>query len=237
MTKRKNEYHKVKKVQDKPDDQETPPEIFNQLDAEYDFTLDAYATHGNAKCANYFTEEEDGLAQDWGTETVFCSPPSANLKRYVKDAYEKSLKGATVVLLIPSRTDGIAFREYINKGYVRFICGRIRFFIDGEAQKAKAPYPSLICVFGPNVRPRKHVVNVNNLSRPIDLQPVLVNTVVNKLYIYRDTRHVFQERGSEFPISEEELIDHLLSEKEEPIGNYLAFTHDRMNEAVMYVED
>lgn len=44
----------------------TPPEFFKALDAEFHFTLDVCATAENAKCRNYFTEEQDGLAQSWG---------------------------------------------------------------------------------------------------------------------------------------------------------------------------
>ena len=44
----------------------TPPEFFKALDAEFHFTLDVCATVENAKCRNYFTAEQDGLAQSWG---------------------------------------------------------------------------------------------------------------------------------------------------------------------------
>jgi phage N-6-adenine-methyltransferase len=44
---------------------ETPQELFNAVDAVFHFTLDACATHENAKCARYFTKLEDGLKQEW----------------------------------------------------------------------------------------------------------------------------------------------------------------------------
>jgi phage N-6-adenine-methyltransferase len=53
----------------------TPPELFASLDAEFHFTLDPAATPQNAKCAKFFTEEQDGLTQDWSGERVFCNPP------------------------------------------------------------------------------------------------------------------------------------------------------------------
>lgn len=53
----------------------TPQPFFDALDAEFHFTLDPCATPENAKCARFFTEAIDGLAQDWGRETVFCNPP------------------------------------------------------------------------------------------------------------------------------------------------------------------
>ena len=43
----------------------TPQDFFDKLNDEFHFTLDAAASPDNAKCANYFTEEQDGLAQSW----------------------------------------------------------------------------------------------------------------------------------------------------------------------------
>ena len=44
---------------------ETPQELFDKLDAEYHFDVDVCATQENAKCARYYTLEEDGLKQNW----------------------------------------------------------------------------------------------------------------------------------------------------------------------------
>lgn len=43
----------------------TPQEVFDQLDAEFHFTLDAAATDKSAKCPNYYTPETDGLKSPW----------------------------------------------------------------------------------------------------------------------------------------------------------------------------
>ena len=44
----------------------TPRKVFEALDAEFHFDLDPCAVPENAKCARFFTPEQDGLAQDWG---------------------------------------------------------------------------------------------------------------------------------------------------------------------------
>ena len=59
----------------KSNEWETPQELFDRLDREFHFTLDPASTHENAKCAKHYTQEENGLAQDWRGETVFCNPP------------------------------------------------------------------------------------------------------------------------------------------------------------------
>lgn len=53
----------------------TPPALFEELNAEFGFTLDAAASDTNAKCDTYFTLETDGLKQSWEGQTVFCTPP------------------------------------------------------------------------------------------------------------------------------------------------------------------
>ena len=45
---------------------ETPQDLFNKLNKEFNFSLDVCATHETAKCDTYFTPEIDGLKQEWG---------------------------------------------------------------------------------------------------------------------------------------------------------------------------
>ena len=44
----------------------TPQKVFDELDAEFHFTLDPCSTHENAKCEKHYTIEDDGLSQNWG---------------------------------------------------------------------------------------------------------------------------------------------------------------------------
>ena len=124
----------------------TPNDFFDKLNDEFHFTLDPCSTHENAKCYKHFTEEENGLLQDWSNEVVFCNPPyGRQIKHWVKKAYEESQKDNTkVVMLIPARTDTIYFHEYIyHKAEIRFIKGRLKF---GNA-KNSAPFPSMVVIF------------------------------------------------------------------------------------------
>lgn len=45
---------------------ETPQDVFDELNAEFHFSLDAAATEENAKCERYYTKAEDGLKMPWG---------------------------------------------------------------------------------------------------------------------------------------------------------------------------
>jgi phage N-6-adenine-methyltransferase len=92
----------------------TPGSLFTRLERRFRFTLDAAATAGNAKCALYFTKEDDGLKQDWGAHRVFCNPPyGRNLGMWVRKSWEASQAGALVVLLVPARTDTVWFHRWV----------------------------------------------------------------------------------------------------------------------------
>lgn len=119
----------------------TPPEFFKALDAEFHFTLDVCATAGNAKCRNYFTVEQDGLAQPW-SGVCWCNPPyGRQVGAWVKKAAESD---ATVVMLLPARTDTAWFHDYIyGKAEIRFVRGRLKF----GGSKENAPFPNMVCIF------------------------------------------------------------------------------------------
>lgn len=123
----------------------TPQKVFNELNAEFSFTLDPCSTHENAKCEKHYTKEDDGLKQNWGGQVVFCNPPyGRELPKWVKKCYEESINGSLVVMLIPARTDTRWFHNYIyGKAEIRFIKGRLRF---GNSN-ANAPFPSMVVVF------------------------------------------------------------------------------------------
>ena len=127
---------------------ETPLELFNRLDKEFNFTLDPCCTEETAKCKKYYTPRENGLIQDWTNETVFMNPPyGREISDWLKKAYEESLKGTLVVCLIPSRTDTKYWHDYCMKASeIRFIKGRLKF---GNS-KNSAPFPSAIVVFNNN---------------------------------------------------------------------------------------
>lgn len=127
------------------DEWETPAELFEILNDEFHFTLDACATDDNHKVDKYFTKIDDGLKQDWSGYRVFCNPPYSEIGKWVQKAYYESLKAGTLVcLLIPARTDTRWFHDYIlHRSEIRFIKGRLRF----SGSKWNAPFPSMIVIF------------------------------------------------------------------------------------------
>ena len=126
----------------KTDQWATPQDFFDKLNEEFHFTLDPCANDTNHKCKKYFTKTENGLLQDWNDEIVFCNPPyGREIGKWVKKAAESK---ATVVMLLPARTDTKWFHDYIyEKAEIRFIKGRLKF---GGAQNS-APFPSMVVIF------------------------------------------------------------------------------------------
>lgn len=125
------------------DEWETPPAFFEEVNREFKFTLDVAANAENAKCPMFFTPSQDGLAQAWRGVCWMNPPYGRNIGAWMQKAYLESLEGATVVCLIPSRTDTRWFHSFAMKGEVRFIKGRLRF----GGSKDNAPFPSALVVF------------------------------------------------------------------------------------------
>ncbi len=71
----------------KTDQWSTPQDFFDELNKQFNFTLDPCADKKNAKCKKFFTKEQDGLKQSWDNEVVFCNPPYG---RVIKDWVKKS---------------------------------------------------------------------------------------------------------------------------------------------------
>lgn len=115
------------------DNWNTPKSVYQILDAEFRFDFDP--------CPEKHTF--DGLTREWG-QSNYCNPPYSQLKKWLEKGFNEWKKGKTVVFLIPSRTDTIAWHSYCMKATeIRFIKGRLKF---GDSINS-APFPSAIIVF------------------------------------------------------------------------------------------
>jgi phage N-6-adenine-methyltransferase len=134
----------------------TSPVLFRQLDEEFGFTLDPCATEQTAKCARFFTREDNGLAQDWSKERVFMNPPfGRQIKWWMKKAWEESQRGALVVCLVPARTDTAWWHDWAVRGEVRFLRGRGHYVTPDGKRRGTEAFPSAIVVFSPNGTPNR----------------------------------------------------------------------------------
>ena len=134
----------------------TPKDFFNELNIEFNFTLDPCCTEKSALCKTFFTPEQNGLIQNWGGYRAFVNPPyGREIGKWVRKCYEEWLVNKTLsVMLIPSRTDTRWFHDYIlGKAEIRFIKGRLKFIdldYQGKEEDRKlspAPFPSMLVIF------------------------------------------------------------------------------------------
>jgi phage N-6-adenine-methyltransferase len=143
----------------KSDEWTTPADFFFDLNAEFQFVLDAAARRENRKCEAYrgpdheLPEYRNGLVFEWADST-FINPPYSQCGAFIAKAAEQAHEGRTVVALIPSRTDTRWWHRHVWDASVnrcrpgveiRFIKGRLKF---GEG-KNSAPFPSVVVVFRP----------------------------------------------------------------------------------------
>ena len=124
----------------------TPQEFYDAWNAVYQFDLDAAATDANAKAPRYFTKDTDGLTQPWHG-AVWCNPPyGRGIDKWIQKGYMAARNGATVVMLIPARTDTRWWHDYVARAAeIHFIKGRLKF----GGHHWNAPFPSCVVVFRP----------------------------------------------------------------------------------------
>ncbi len=162
---------------------ETPQALFDELNAEFHFTLDVCAMPETAKCLHYYTTPEgyayarqfkgfaelDAFAHQW-TGVCWMNPPYGRaIGQWMRKAYESSLEAATVVCLVPSRTDTRWWHDYARRGEIRYLQGRLRF---GKAA-APAPFPSALVIFRAKAYERLYAANYLNYLRARQLYPYL----------------------------------------------------------------
>jgi site-specific DNA-methyltransferase (adenine-specific) len=136
------------------EDWRTPEWLFKELDEEFNFDLDLFASADNALCDNWM---DDAFNTHWESKTAaFGNPPyskkSPTTWDFVRLAYDWCYEvphdqRVASVLLVPARTDTKVWHELIfRRAEIRFIDGRLHF----SGANSGAPFPSAIVIFDPN---------------------------------------------------------------------------------------
>lgn len=126
----------------------TPQKLFDDLNSEFNFTLDLCASEFNHKLDRYYSIDNSCFDHSLTGERIFCNPPYdrkfvprvlsfVTSKIYMRDV-------SIAVFLLPARTDVKWFHDFIyNKCEIRFLKGRLRF----NDSVNVAPFPSMLCIF------------------------------------------------------------------------------------------
>jgi phage N-6-adenine-methyltransferase len=133
-------------------DWKTPQDLFDQLDKEFDFTLDVCVGVDDAPLkADMLRFHYHGLSNSWkvfDTRNVcYMNPPyGREITKWLYKAMIESLHNhVTVVALLPARTDTKWFWKYCAQREIRFIKGRLKF----SNHQNSAPFPSMVVIFRP----------------------------------------------------------------------------------------
>lgn len=125
---------------------ETPLELFQPLDEEFHFEIDLAALPHNARCARFYTPAIDALQQEWQGVCWMNPPYGAQLYQWMRKAHESATSGATIVCLVPARTDTRWWHDYVMlHAEIRYLRGRLKF----SGASNSATFPSAIVIFRP----------------------------------------------------------------------------------------
>ena len=153
-----------KGADDEIDDRGTPQDFWDQLHAQYRFTLDVAAAPHNAKTPDYYTRLADGLLQPWHG-SVWCNPPYSGLDQWLTKAWREWRRPGndrphSIVMLLPANRpeqpwwqqhvepyrDGNASEERVHgRLSVRFLPGRLRFIKPGATEVKPNERPPFGC--------------------------------------------------------------------------------------------
>jgi phage N-6-adenine-methyltransferase len=138
--------------------------VYARLHDEFRFAMDVAARSDNAKCDAWLGPDQPNpfwrdacSCPSWlalSPGPFWMNPPYSQADAFMRKAAVEAAAGATVVALVPSRTDTRWWHRHVwdatrhrpRPGVeVRFLSGRVKF---GDG-KDNAPFPSVVIVFRP----------------------------------------------------------------------------------------
>ena len=153
-------HKRTSKIVTPKDEWQTPQWLFDLLDQEFYFQVDAAALKKNAKCDHYYDPLNDAICGEWcenakelGTSPSFyLNPPysAALINAFMKKAYEESQKDAVVVCLVPVSGDKWWIDYALKAQEIRYIRGRVKFVgfdIEGNQVNGSPMFSSCIVIF------------------------------------------------------------------------------------------
>jgi site-specific DNA-methyltransferase (adenine-specific) len=141
----------------------TPVWLWHLLRDEYNLVVDAACTPENALTS--VSMGADSLTIPWvelfGKVGFYLNPPYSAVKinAFMKKAYEESLKGATVVCLVPVSGDRWWIDYALKAQEIRYIRGRVKFVgydEEGNRVNGSPMFSSCVVIFDKNRSSEPH---------------------------------------------------------------------------------
>lgn len=140
----------------------TPPSLYQRLDAEFGFRLDAACDTGSILAPEGLCADlgRSGLLEPWDIYggAVWCNPPYSRIRPWMEQALRAG-RNVPVVLLVPADTSTRWWYECVARdaAEVRFLVGRVRFVsADGSKARHTLSTPSAIVVYRPSGGPPRY---------------------------------------------------------------------------------
>lgn len=138
------------------DDRQTHPLNFAAFDERWGpFTVDVAASQANTKCARFYTSTDDGLAQSWADEIVWCNPPYSKIKPWIRKAWAEHVDAVRIVMLLPANRTQQGWWQSMVEPFrdrpgspleARFLPGRMHFLRPGQTAVQRGERPPFGCV-------------------------------------------------------------------------------------------
>ncbi|MBK4119373.1 phage N-6-adenine-methyltransferase [Pluralibacter gergoviae] len=147
---------------------QTPLWLFDALDIEFGFWLDAAASRDNTLCAHYLSEADDALTRNWSSYgAIWCNPPYSNIRPWVDKAAEQCrAQRQTVVMLLPADISTAWFSAARNTAdELRLILdGRVKFIPASASDRRNSNTKgSVLFIWRPFIEPR-HITTTVSLA-------------------------------------------------------------------------
>lgn len=152
--------------QNEKDCWQTPLWVFDALDMEFGFWLDAASSERNALCSHFLTEQDDSLSREWNSYgAIWCNPPYSDISPWVEKAAEQcAAQRQPVVMLLPADISTGWFSAAMQTAdELRLITdGRIQFVPVTDGGKCKSnPKGSVLFIWRPFIKPRRIITSVS----------------------------------------------------------------------------
>lgn len=132
----------------------TPLDLYNKLDEEFHFELDACASVDNHKHKNYITIEQDSLTVDWSQYgSVWVNPPYSRglIRPFMQYVNDMSEEGTCVVTLTRFDPSAKWFQHLVDgkADEVRMLDRRVKFVGQDGEPLAAYNFPCCVSIYNP----------------------------------------------------------------------------------------
>jgi phage N-6-adenine-methyltransferase len=147
------------------DDRATHPDDFAVWNERFGFTLDVAAAPHNAKCAKFYTIDDNGLRSPWADEVIWCNPPYSDIAPWIRRAWDVWHFTRGIVMLLPAnRTEQRWWQDLVEPHRdrpgsplrVEFLRGRLRFIQAGRTEvgpNERPPFGCCLLIWEPREHP------------------------------------------------------------------------------------